>query len=162
MCYLLISSNGLCYVHVHVGAYSRSPCHSFEVVSHGPDACACPGDKLTYQCSNSETTTATVWRSSALKCFYQYEIYLRHSRCCYSATCNYGATRAQIVRIENGCHISQLNITVESRSALDNKTITCLGDNGTRYILTGQTIITPTAGKIIIYTFVDNIDFFTS
>ena len=51
---------------IHVGVYSMSPCNSFKVVSHGVHACACPGDDLIYQCSNS--AFATLWIGSALKC----------------------------------------------------------------------------------------------
>lgn len=132
--------------------YSQSPCYSFKAVSHGVNACACPGDTLMYQCSIPSNTSYTVWEGNTLKCCYNSEIILPHRWCCtyynyHSCIC--GATTAQLLRFENGCYTSQLNITIESRNELDNKTISCLSDNGTTETLIGQAVITPTTSKYI-------------
>ena len=131
--------------------YSQSPCYNFKALSHGVNACACPGDTLMYQCSNTGNTSYTIWGGNALKCRYSWSyMILYHQRCCTNyRSCNRGATTAQLLRYENSCYTSQLNITIESRNKLDNETVSCVTDNGATETVIGQAVITPTASKYL-------------
>lgn len=105
-------------------------------------------DTLMYQCSNSRHTYATKWQGSIFAC---YNLDLVHSRCCsYSVSCGNQAAQYRPLSLENGCHISQVEITFNSRSQLDGKTVGCLDkvdNNGSANVLIGRTVITPTKGE---------------
>ena len=94
-----------------------SVCHlALTSASSTFQAISCPGDVLTTECTITGDG-ATVWRGTAIQCGYSStnEIILLHGRfngSCYSTECNNGPIAAQILRVDNGSYISQLNVTV--------------------------------------------------
>ena len=100
-------------------------------------AVLCPGDVLTSECATMGAEL-TVWRGTALQCDYGYyrEIILLHGR--FNGSHNYNITRtcnnrtiiARALGVVNNSYTSQLSVTVSPE--LNNTTVECLHDNGTR------------------------------
>ena len=96
-------------------------------------SCTCPGYNTTYECT-TVGGTATVWQGSVFKCpSSQDSISLIHSRSSNIKTCNGAAISGQIIRVEDNCYTSQLNVNVSSD--MIEESIECAHDNGTQSLI---------------------------
>ena len=100
--------------------------------------CICFGDTMTYECTVvGNNGGITVWMGDFFRCPNgKREIGLLHSDFTvqggglYSTPiCNNGNVVGRIVRAENGCYTSQLNVTLTSD--IIGQSIECAYDNGT-------------------------------
>ena len=101
--------------------------------------CICSGDIVTYECTVvGDNGEITVWMGDFFHCpNRKREILLVHSDFTsvqrggvYSTRiCNNGNVVGRIVRAENGCYTSQLNVTLTSD--IIGQSIACAYDNGT-------------------------------
>ena len=97
---------------------------------------------------------ATVWTGSLFDCGGYDEIVLVHIRFEYgsaSGECNNGAVLARSIGVldvdGSNCYSSQLNVIISS--AMNNKTVTCLRDDGISVTVINTLKINITTGIII-------------
>ena len=98
---------------------------------------------------------ATVWTGSLFDCGGYDEIVLRHSLFEYygsvSGECNNGVVLARSIGVlgvnDSYCYSSQLNVIISS--AMNNKTVTCLRDDGISVTVIDTLKINITTGIII-------------
>ena len=96
--------------------------------------CVCPGDTLTYECTDTgRYYRETIWRGTAFECPAGGSlIILRHSHFTSvngtSGSCNNGDIVARSLSVEGNNYTSQLNVTVTPDIA--GMTIWCLSGNG--------------------------------
>jgi hypothetical protein len=92
--------------------------------------CACPGDKLTYNCIvQGSPTGATIWSGTAFSGCQQNAILLQHHQFTTggsTGTCNNGAIVGQSLGVQGNNYTSQLNVTITPETT--GKTITCAYD----------------------------------
>lgn len=91
---------------------------------------------------------ATIWRGSAIECPETDElIFLHLIRFTATRGCNGGTIIGRGVEVNDMCHISQLNITLDS--SMDGKNIECFYDNGSFVKLIGNSSVAITSGDNI-------------
>ena len=102
--------------------------------------CACPGDTVTYECTVlSGSGGITVWEGDFFHCSSGKQlIELLHipltsepeGEVFVTQMCNDGDVMGRIIRVGNNSFTSQLNVTLTSVIARNNR-IECISDNGT-------------------------------
>ena len=110
----------------------------------------CPGDNLSFECTN-HGGTATVWRGSIFDHCADMgtsnEITLLHDHSSFTQTertCNNGIIVVQGVQAKNNSFTSQLNITISFDMV--GKSINCTHDDESEVSVGYYTISFPTAG----------------
>ena len=109
--------------------------------------CTCEGYDQVYECRISGSG-AVVWRGTALHCSTSSnEIVLFQSRS-GPQVCNNGAISG-IIRAENDTYVSQLTVSVSTKTVSMN--ISCLHENGSSTKLIGSSLLTITTGNTCYY-----------
>ena len=117
--------------------------------------CICPGHEVTYQCTVCGGA-ATVWTGSLFQDCPGGNIVLRHMRFYHEdgsellGGCNNGALTAKSIEVittnSTSCFVSQLSISANISTFIENSTIECVHNNGTSEIVIDMVSVTFTTG----------------
>ena len=104
--------------------------------------CACPNDLLMYTCT-AVGAGITVWEASAFEC----TIVLRHNRFNSEGAfgaCSNGNIAGRSIGVNNDCHTSQLNVTVDV--SFNNNTFFCIHNFGASMDIIGASTLSVVEG----------------
>lgn len=110
------------------------------------NSCVCPGYNISFQCTVSGRSGATIWQGSAFECL-NGEILLRHQgfETSQGRCSGHNNIMARGVQVVGECYISELTITVGAD--LNSKVVECVHDDTSQVSVIGRSTVSLTTSN---------------